>query len=199
MFQQHLSFTPENYQLLLEQDQEKAMDEEAIPGDSDEYGQRYHVDLTIIRSRTRSTGGCTDRLDYRTKCETYCSINHDFYSESVMIKPELLDVVELLVELPNLDVQPGELGTIVEVYGIRENPQASPRAYEVEFVNDKGETVAMKALTPNQFVVVWKNKTRTWIPGRDRLIDMMEKLSDDQQEQIVNFTRSLYKTPAAAL
>ncbi|MDX2239898.1 MAG: hypothetical protein NW224_04360 [Leptolyngbyaceae cyanobacterium bins.302] len=47
MFQQHLGFTPENYQLLLEQVQEKVMDGEAIPGDLDEYGQRYSVDLTI--------------------------------------------------------------------------------------------------------------------------------------------------------
>lgn len=113
-----------------------------------------------------------------------------------MIKPELLDVVELLVELPDVDVQPGELGTIVEVYGDRENPQASPQAYEVEFANFKGETIAMKALTPDQFVVVWRNETRTWVPLSERITDMMEKLPKDKQEQVVNFTRSLYHTPA---
>lgn len=113
-----------------------------------------------------------------------------------MIKPELLDVVELLVELPDVDVQPGELGTIAEVYSNRENPQASPQAYEVEFANSQGETIAMRALTPDQFVVVWRNETRTWVPLPERITDMMEKLPEDKQEQIVNFTRALYKTPA---
>lgn len=113
-----------------------------------------------------------------------------------MIKPELLDVVELLVDLPDTNVQPGEMVTIVEVYGNRENPRANPRAYEIEFANSQGETTAMKALTPDQFVVVWKNETRTWVPLPERITDMMEKLPKDKQEQVVNFTRALYKTPA---
>lgn len=78
-----------------------------------------------------------------------------------MITPELLDVVELLVKLPNFDVQPGELGTIVEIHDIRENSQTNPHAYEVEFVNNQGETVAMKALTPDQFIVVWRAETKS--------------------------------------
>lgn len=48
MFQQCLGFTLETYELLLKQVQEKAMDGEAIPGDLDKYGQRYHVDLVIM-------------------------------------------------------------------------------------------------------------------------------------------------------
>lgn len=83
------------------------------------------------------------------------------YALPIMIKPELLDVVELLVELPDTNAQPGELGTIVEVYSDWENSQASPPAYEVEFANSQGETTAMMALTPDQFVVVWRNETRT--------------------------------------
>ncbi|MGP1387965.1 MAG: hypothetical protein ACTS2F_30800 [Thainema sp.] len=46
----------------------------------------------------------------------------------------------------------------MEVYGNQENPQASPQAYEVEFANSQGETIVMKALTLDQFVVVWKNE-----------------------------------------
>ncbi|MDX2239897.1 MAG: DUF4926 domain-containing protein [Leptolyngbyaceae cyanobacterium bins.302] len=113
-----------------------------------------------------------------------------------MIKPELLDVIELLVELPNTDVRPGELGTIVEVYGDRENPQAGPHAYEVEFANSQGETVAMKALTPDQFVVVWKNETRFWVPISDRLAAMIESLPKNRQEEVLTFARSLYQLPA---
>lgn len=48
MFQRHLGFTTENYQFLLKQIEAKAMDAEAIPGISDEHGQRYQVDLSRI-------------------------------------------------------------------------------------------------------------------------------------------------------
>ena len=41
-----------------------------------------------------------------------------------MIQPELLDVVELLVDLPDVQLQAGDQGTIVEEY--------EDRAYEVE-------------------------------------------------------------------
>ncbi|NJL89955.1 MAG: hypothetical protein HC916_09335 [Coleofasciculaceae cyanobacterium SM2_1_6] len=48
MFEQYLGFTPENYQLLLEQIQSKVMDAEAVIGYYDEYGQRYRVDILIV-------------------------------------------------------------------------------------------------------------------------------------------------------
>ncbi len=47
MFQQHLGYTKNNYESLLRQIQEKALDAEAIPTDNDEYGQRYQVDLKM--------------------------------------------------------------------------------------------------------------------------------------------------------
>ena len=40
-----------------------------------------------------------------------------------MIKPELFDVVEFLVDLPDLEIKAGELGTIVEEH--------NGRAYEL--------------------------------------------------------------------
>ncbi|MEB3160895.1 MAG: hypothetical protein VKL20_05500 [Synechocystis sp.] len=48
MFEQHLGFTPENHQLLLEQIQAQAMEEEAMIGYHDDYGQRYRVDISIV-------------------------------------------------------------------------------------------------------------------------------------------------------
>ena len=68
-----------------------------------------------------------------------------------MIKPELFDVIELLVDLPEVEINAGELGTIVEKY--------DDRAYEVEFANDDGETLALLVLTPEKFIVVWKSET----------------------------------------
>ena len=48
-----------------------------------------------------------------------------------MKSPELLDVVELLVNLPEDGLRVGTQGTIVECYG--------DDAYEVEFVNGAGD------------------------------------------------------------
>ena len=48
MFQQRLGYTKDNYELLLQQIQERASDAEATPTQADEYGQRYQVDLEIV-------------------------------------------------------------------------------------------------------------------------------------------------------
>lgn len=48
MFQRYLGFTKDNYEPLLEQISEQALETEAIVGRADEHGQRYQVDLEII-------------------------------------------------------------------------------------------------------------------------------------------------------
>ncbi len=48
MFQRHLGFTQDNYELLMAQISEQALDNEAVLGRNDEHGQRYTVDLEII-------------------------------------------------------------------------------------------------------------------------------------------------------
>jgi hypothetical protein len=48
MFQRHLGFTLENYQQLLEQIAAQVLQADATPGNLDEHGQRYQVDLAII-------------------------------------------------------------------------------------------------------------------------------------------------------
>ncbi|MBD2427565.1 DUF4926 domain-containing protein [Phormidium sp. FACHB-1136] len=104
------------------------------------------------------------------------------------MKPELLDVVELLVDLPEAALQAGELGTIVETYGTQ--------AYEVEFADTEGATLALKALEPEQFVVVWKHSTQAWVPLADRIAALLQTLPEDRQQQVLNFARSLHKAPA---
>lgn len=47
MFAQHLGYTKDNYQPLLEQINQKVLDAEAIPQNQDQYGTRYQVDLDI--------------------------------------------------------------------------------------------------------------------------------------------------------
>jgi len=104
-----------------------------------------------------------------------------------MIKPELFDVVELLIDLPDLEIKAGELGTIVEEH--------NDRAYEVEFANDEGETLALLTLTSEKFVVVWKSETHSWVSLADRVSAMLEVLPEERQKQVLNFTRSLYQSP----
>jgi hypothetical protein len=100
-----------------------------------------------------------------------------------MIQPELLDVVELLVDLPNVQLQAGDQGTIVEEY--------DDRAYEVEFSNSQGETLALLSLEPEQFVVVWQNATRARVPLTEGITAVLQKLPEDRQQQVLNFARSL--------
>jgi Domain of unknown function (DUF4926) len=57
---------------------------------------------------------------------------------------QLYDVVELSVELPEEGLTEGCVGTIVHVF---EKPNL---AYEVEFADDRGRTVAQLPLTPDQ-------------------------------------------------
>ncbi len=47
MFQRHLGFTKENYQILLEQIKSKVLDADVNLGIFDEHGQRYQVDVEI--------------------------------------------------------------------------------------------------------------------------------------------------------
>ncbi|NMF83749.1 DUF4926 domain-containing protein [Nodosilinea sp. P-1105] len=105
-----------------------------------------------------------------------------------MIHPELFDIVELLVDLPEFSLQVGDRGAIVEKH--------TDTAYEVEFTNAYGETLECLALDINQFMVVWQSKTKSWVPLAQQIATMLEALPQSRQEQVLNFARSLYRTPA---
>ena len=45
MFQRHLGYNKENYQILLDQINILILDSEAIPQSKDQFGTRYQVDL----------------------------------------------------------------------------------------------------------------------------------------------------------
>ncbi len=47
MFQKHLGYTKENYQPLLDQIYAQALNAEAIPQNTDQYGTRYQIDIEI--------------------------------------------------------------------------------------------------------------------------------------------------------
>ena len=72
------------------------------------------------------------------------------------MNPALFDVIELLIDLPEHSVTAGMQGTIVEEYGT---------AYEVEFCDLRGVTIALVALKPEQFTVIWQSSTQSWLPN----------------------------------
>ncbi|NEQ98406.1 MAG: DUF4926 domain-containing protein [Cyanothece sp. SIO2G6] len=107
-----------------------------------------------------------------------------------MMKPELLDVIELIVDVPKHNLKVGDQGTIVE--------QFTDTACEVEFTNDYGETLVCAAFSTDQFIVVWKNETRSWVSMCDRLTAIFDLLSGNRQEEVLNFARSLYQQQETA-
>lgn len=60
---------------------------------------------------------------------------------------KLLDVVALTQDFPDLDLNKGQVGTIVEVY--------EPTVFEVEFVDLSGKTYAIETLNANQLMQLY--------------------------------------------
>lgn len=101
------------------------------------------------------------------------------------IKPELLDIVELLVNLPEHQQFVGAQGTIVECY--------NNDHFEIEFSNENGETTALCALSSQQFIVVWKATTKQWLTPADQIAAIFNHLSEAQREEVLNFARLIYQ------
>jgi hypothetical protein len=59
---------------------------------------------------------------------------------------KLLDTVALLEDIPELNLQRGQVGTIVEVY--------EPQAFEIEFVDFQGHTYALETLNASQLILL---------------------------------------------
>jgi len=102
-----------------------------------------------------------------------------------MINPELFDVIELLVSLHEVNLHVGVRGAIVECY--------DNNTYEVEFTNEEGETLALCTLSPEQFIVIWKAKTKSWLPVSEQIAAVINHLSEERKQEVLNFARSLYE------
>lgn len=98
--------------------------------------------------------------------------------------PDLLDVIELIVDIPERGLQAGTQGTIVHCH--------PGDVYEVEFVNELGETVDILALPSEQFIVVWQARTKEWVPLADRIATLSARLSEEAGKEVLDFARFLY-------
>jgi len=61
-------------------------------------------------------------------------------------KIKLLDVVALIDDIPEHNLQRGQVGAVVEIL--------SPDVYEVEFVDNKGRTYAELAINEDKLLVL---------------------------------------------
>lgn len=100
-----------------------------------------------------------------------------------MTYPELFDVIELLVNLPLYNLCAGVRGAIVECY--------DDNTYEVEFTNEEGETLAICTLSSEQFIVIWKAKTKSWLPVSEQIYAVINHLSEERKQEVLDFARSL--------
>jgi Domain of unknown function (DUF4926) len=98
-----------------------------------------------------------------------------------MQSPELFDVIELLVNLPEQGLQVGAQGAIVEQY--------DDESYEVEFTNGSGETIALVVLQPHQFIVAWRSQTKTWVPVAQRFEALVATFPEETLLEVFDFAR----------
>jgi hypothetical protein len=96
---------------------------------------------------------------------------------------ELFDVVELKRDIPEHRLQAGMQGTIVECH--------VDNAYEVEFADESGETQALLALRPDQFTVVWRARTRTWLSLAEQVAAVIGDLPESAGYEVLDFARFL--------
>ncbi|MFK8183410.1 MAG: DUF4926 domain-containing protein [Phormidesmis sp.] len=101
-----------------------------------------------------------------------------------MHKPELFDVIELLIDLPAQNLSSGAQGTIVEAY--------SNGAYEIEFANDAGETLALLPLMATQFVVVWRASSKSWVTLAEKVEALTAALPEEALAEVFDFARNTY-------
>ena len=101
------------------------------------------------------------------------------------MEPSLLDIVELVVNLPEHNLFMGDQGTIVECY--------DENHFEVEFINDAGETTALILLCTQQFIVVWKANTKQWLTMADKMVAMIEHLPEEKRQEVFDFARFIHQ------
>jgi hypothetical protein len=98
--------------------------------------------------------------------------------------PDLFDVVELTMDIPERGLPAGMQGTIVHCH--------PGDVYEVEFTNEAGETLDFLALRPEQFIVVWRAKTKKWVPIAERITALMSHLPEETAQEVLDFARFLH-------
>ena len=97
---------------------------------------------------------------------------------------ESFDVIELTVDIPEHSLRAGMQGTIVHCH--------PNEAYEVEFTNETGETLDLLTLQFGQFIVIWRAKTKQWVPMAERIAALTANMPEEAAQEVLDFARFLY-------
>ncbi len=95
--------------------------------------------------------------------------------------PELFDVVEVIADIPEHQLYTGMQGTIVAVH--------AEDACEVEFIDESGETLALLALHPRQFIVVWSAGMP--VPIAEQVTTLIGTLPESAGQEVLDFLGDL--------
>lgn len=98
---------------------------------------------------------------------------------------DLFDIIELTIDIPKNELRAGQRGTIVEKH--------AEDAYEVEFANETGETLALICLEPDQFITIWRAQACTWVPVVEQVAALVTSLPEDSRREVLDFARFLYE------
>lgn len=93
-----------------------------------------------------------------------------------MTKSELFNIIELLVDVPEYNLNVGTQDTIVECY--------EDQSYKIEFTNSQGETELTCALSEKQFIVVWRSASKTWLSISNKAEILINLLSDHDKKSL---------------
>ncbi len=97
--------------------------------------------------------------------------------------PNIGDLIELTVDLPDRNLRMGTRGTIVHCH--------TSDAYEVEFSDEDGQTMDFLPLRSEQFIVVWRTETQEWVPVAEQAASLIANLSEDAAKEVLDFARFL--------
>ncbi len=97
--------------------------------------------------------------------------------------PNLGDLVELTVDIPEYNLREGMRGTIAHCH--------DNAAYEVEFTNTEGETIDFLALCPAQFIVVWRAEMEQWVPIAEQIDALINRLPIQAAQNVLDYARFL--------
>ncbi len=97
--------------------------------------------------------------------------------------PDIGDIIELVTDIPEKNLRAGTQGAIVHCHG--------SDVYEVEFIDDSGETLDFSALHAEHFIIVWRAENRQWVPIAEQTSALVAGLPDDVAIQVLNFARFL--------
>lgn len=98
--------------------------------------------------------------------------------------PNLFDVIEVIVGIPEHKLDIGVRGTIVECL--------SDDVYEVEFINNHGETTSILPLRKNHFIIIWKSDTKEWVTLSEKVANLVANLPEDAGTEVYDFAKFLY-------